>query len=261
MITIKSPIKWTGGKAREIRHFEDYIPKYNIYVEPFVGGGALFWHLQPCKAVINDINGHLINFYLKLRDNYKILNELNQVHEHNIDYFKNIVKDINDNTYDCNVKKASDFYYINRTCFSGKWRVSASGNFNNSWGNYKNKTYKVLDREYSNILINTRILNVDYTSVLSEFKDNSDAFIFLDPPYLECDGMYTANQEFLEIYNYIAQYMMDSKSKVMMVVKSSSYIEEKFKNLIVDRYSKVYSHNATSDKKHEHLVICNYRMA
>jgi len=67
---LNSPIKWIGGKRREIKYFEKYIPEFKTYVEPFVGGGALYWHLQPKQAIINDINEHLINFYLVLKNNY-----------------------------------------------------------------------------------------------------------------------------------------------------------------------------------------------
>lgn len=71
---MKSPIKWTGGKRKEIPYFIPYIPHdFNIYIEPFFGGGALFWHIKPKQAVINDINQDLMNFYKVLRDNYDSL--------------------------------------------------------------------------------------------------------------------------------------------------------------------------------------------
>lgn len=258
MINLISPIKWTGGKGKEIKYFEYYIPKFKIYVEPFLGGGALFWHLKPKKAVLNDINYDLINFFIQLRDNYDMLIKYNNKHEHNKDYFNNIVCKLNTDDFENKVERASAFYYINKTCFSGKWRVNSKGEFNNTWGNYKTETYRYLDKEYSLLLQGITILNKDFKYVLLKYMYNRDAFIFLDPPYLDCDTMYVANTNFKLIYDYLSRYILKCKCKVLLVVKNNEYIENTFKDFIVKRYTKKYCHNSTSNKKHEHLVICNY---
>jgi DNA adenine methylase len=74
---VKPIIKWPGGKSGEIKNFEYLIPKYDRYIEPFFGGGALFFHLSPQKALVNDISKSLINYYelIKNQDNqlYKLL--------------------------------------------------------------------------------------------------------------------------------------------------------------------------------------------
>lgn len=258
MYITKSPIKWVGGKAREIKFFEEYIPDFNLYIEPFVGGGALFWHLQPTSAVLGDINEYLMNFYIQLRDNYTQLNQYNQIHEHNKTYYKKMVEKVNDNNFVDNIEKASVFYYINKTCFSGKWRVNSKGEFNNTWGNYKRQNYKKLDKQYSSILKNTTLVHEDYKKTLTKYKNKDDAFVFLDPPYLDCDTMYTKDQKFKSVYDYILKYMKDCECKVMLVVKSNEYILNLFNDFIVKKYDKKYCHNSTSKKEHTHLLICNY---
>jgi len=256
---MKSPIKWTGGKRREIPYFSSYIPQnFDIYIEPFFGGGALYWHLLPQNAIINDINSHLINFYKVLRDNHSSLENILSTFEHNKTFFDKLVNILNNNEFNNNVEQAAIFYYLNKTSFSGKWRVNKSGDYNNTWGNYKKPSYLSIDKSYSEHLEHASILNKDFAYILEEYKYCSDAFIFLDPPYLNCDSMYTAEQDFIEIYEYIYNYMRNCKSKVMLVVKGDKYIKTLFNDYIIDDYTVNYSHNAKSKTKNKHLIITNY---
>lgn len=256
---MKSPIKWTGGKRREISFFSSYLPiDYKIYIEPFVGGGAVYWHLLPQNAIINDINPHLINFYQVLRDDHKSLEKILVTYEHNTTFFNKLVNILNKKNYNSKVEQAAIFYYLNKTSFSGKWRVNRSGNYNNTWGNYKKPNYKFLDKQYSENLKNTAITCKDFKEILEDYKNCSDAFIFLDPPYLNCDSMYTAEQDFTEIYKYIHNYMGISQSKVMLIVKGDNLINDLFTDYIKNQYSVNYSHNANSKTVNNHLIITNY---
>lgn len=255
---MKSPIKWTGGKTREIKYFQEYVPQFNVYVEPFFGGGALYWHLQPDKAIINDINPHLMNFYEVLRDDYNELYKYLQKMELNREYFQYIVDRLNNKKYKNKAEQAAVFYYLNKTAFSGKWRVNSKGDYNNTWGNYKKENFKVLDKKYSEILQSTIVKSEDYKTIMEEYKENKHSFIFLDPPYLNCDTMYTANQKFEPIYDYIYSYMKNCQCKVLLVCKGDEYIYNLFKDLIRKRYSIRYSHNALSNIRNQHLVIANY---
>ncbi|NLY61743.1 MAG: DNA adenine methylase [Clostridiales bacterium] len=256
---MKSPIKWTGGKKREIPYFLPYIPdNFKIYIEPFFGGGALFWHLRPESAIINDINEDLMNFYRVLRNNYDSLKNILLNYEFSKDFFDKLVDKLNNKEYSCPIERAAIFYYLNKTSFSGKWRVNREGHYNNTWGNYKRPNYKKLDRKYSELLKGVSIQNTDYTHLMEEYKSNSDAFIFLDPPYLNCDAMYTANQDFINIYDYIYNYMANCESKVMLIVKGDKYITNLFEKYIIDTYTVNYSHNAKSQTKNKHLIITNY---
>jgi len=258
MFIIKSPIKWVGGKRSEIKCFEKYIPEFETYVEPFVGGGALYWHLKPNKSVLNDINDFLANFYIQLRDNHSALFEKLQSYSNEKEYFKSQVGILNSKTWKDDLEKASLFYYINKTCFSGKWRVNSKGEFNNTFGDYKKDHFKELDGKYHNLLQGTKLRNTDYKNVLDEYISDENAFIFLDPPYLECNTMYTESQDFEEYYKYILYFMRHCKCKVLLIVKENEYLNELFGDLIKEKYDKNYRHNATSTKIHNHLIITNY---
>lgn len=255
---MNSPIKWVGGKRKEIKYFKKYIPEFNTYVEPFVGGGAVFWELCPESAVINDVNEHLINFYNVLKNNPKELYESLQDMKLEKEYFKYIVRKLNNKEYNDNVEQASIFFYLNKTAFSGKWRVNSKGEFNSSYGYYKTENFKKLDTNCSNALINTSIENKDYKDIINRYKYDESAFIFLDPPYLECDSFYTSDQNFENIYVHVRDFLVDAKCKVMMVVKENDYINDLFKEYIIDRYNINYRHNAKSQKIHTHVVIANY---
>lgn len=79
---MKPLIKWAGGKSRELKNFKDFIPEHNTYIEPFLGGGAVFFHLEPKKAYINDISSNLVSFYkLTKEKNKEFISYLNQYSE------------------------------------------------------------------------------------------------------------------------------------------------------------------------------------
>jgi DNA adenine methylase len=257
-MSVKSPIKWVGGKRREIKHFEKYIPKHDIYIEPFFGGGALYWHMQPKKAIINDVNSELINFYEVLKFNYSELIDELQHYILSKEFFNDQVIKLNNQNFTSEIERASTFYYLNKTSFSGKWRLNSKGKYNNTWGNYKKENYKSLDFECSKSLKDTTILNGDYKQIFNTFKHDENTFMFLDPPYLDCDSMYTDNQDFTGIYDYLSQYIEGCNCKMMLVVKGNNLIRELFHEYIKDEYKINYSHNAKSNLMHNHLIITNY---
>lgn len=185
-------VKWVGGKRQLIDAITDVMPgprdmRNRTYVEPFVGGGAMLFHLQHGNAIINDYNAELISTYEVIRDNLdELIADLNR-HENRADYFYNI-REL-DRTENFNalsrVEKASRFIYLNKTCYNGLYRVNNAGEFNSPFGRYRNPnivnepTLRAVSR-YLNTN-NIRIRNVDYAEVLRELDDNS--FIYLDPPY------------------------------------------------------------------------------
>ncbi|WP_179198686.1 MULTISPECIES: DNA adenine methylase [Paenibacillus] len=255
---MKSPIKWVGGKRTEIKYFEKYIPQFETYVEPFVGGGALFWNLMPEKAIINDINEDLINFYNVLATKKHELLQILNSYVNTREFYSMIVNKLNNGDYKNNIEQAAIFYYINKTCFSGKWRVNSSGKFNNTYGSYKNNSFQTIAEDCEKVLETTEIYNEDFKIIFDKVQFNKETFVFLDPPYLDCDAMYTADQKFDDIYKYIVYFMNYTNCKVMLVVKSNDYLEKLFNNRIVDRYRINYRHNSTSKKMYDHLIITNY---
>ncbi len=184
---MKPFVKWAGGKGQIIGELLARAPeKYNRYFEPFVGAGALFFALNPGRAVLNDKNEELMNAYSVVRTNVSDLAASLATHaslhgRHGRDHYYR-VRGIDPHTLS-SVERASRFIYLNRTCYNGLWRVNSSGRFNVPLGRYKNP--KILDEEnlraVSDRLQNTTILCVDFEAAVAEAAPGD--FVYFDPPY------------------------------------------------------------------------------
>ncbi|MBV2225057.1 MAG: DNA adenine methylase [Cloacibacterium sp.] len=183
-------LKWVGGKRQLMPTIVTHLPK-NIneltYVEPFIGGGAVLFHLQPKNAIINDFNEELINVYEVIKNNlYELIEDLKK-HKNEHDYFYEIRSlDRNDNFKNLSkVERASRVIYLNKTCYNGLYRVNNAGEFNSPFGRYKNPnivnepTLKAVSKYLNSN--NIMIKNGDYNDVLKTLDKNS--FVYLDPPY------------------------------------------------------------------------------
>ena len=182
-------LKWVGGKRQLMDEIKNLLPKtYTTYYEPFIGGGAVLFELQPKKAVINDINGELINLYNIIKDDVDGLIEDLKKHENTSEYFYKIrEKDRNKSEYEklSNIEKASRIVYLNKTCFNGLFRVNKSGEFNSPFGKYKNPnivnevTLRAVNKYFNKADI--KILNGDFEEALKGIRKGS--FVYMDPPY------------------------------------------------------------------------------
>lgn len=177
-------VKWAGGKRQLVDILLSNVPpSFNRYFEPFVGGGALLFELQPQKAVISDINEELINAYQVIKDNVEELINSLKKHKNTKEYYY-AIRAINPKTL-TPVERASRFIYLNKTCFNGLYRENSKGQFNVPFGRYKNP--KICDEEnlraVSEFLnkIEITILNCDYKMTCEMAK--SGDFVYLDPPY------------------------------------------------------------------------------
>jgi DNA adenine methylase len=138
-------VKWVGGKRQLLQDISKHIPdKFSTYYEPFLGGGAVLFHLQPNRAVVNDINEELINIYTVIRDTLEELIKDLKKHKNEADYFyeiRELDRDKKKYSQLSNIKKASRIIYLNKTCYNGLFRVNQQGEFNAPFGRYKNLTY------------------------------------------------------------------------------------------------------------------------
>lgn len=176
-------LKWAGGKSRLIQQYIHYFPKdYKNYYEPFLGGGAVFFYLQPPAAVLTDINAELITTYRCVRDNVEELICLLKEHKikHNRDYYYD-VRAFSGGTA---LEKAARLIYLNKTCFNGLYRVNSQGEFNVPLGKYVNPNIcsENLLRAASTALSTSKIKQADFTDVLNQATSSKD-FVFCDPPY------------------------------------------------------------------------------
>jgi len=183
-------IKWVGGKRQLLENINTLIPnksQYNRYIEPFIGGGAVFFNLQPTNGIINDYNSDLINVYKTIKDNVEGLIVDLEKHKNTPDYFYEIREIDRSSEFNHwnNIQKASRFIYLNKTCYNGLYRVNNSGQFNSPFGKYKNPNIinEPILRAVSKYLLSNNIIinNKDYKDIL-ETALPSD-FIYLDPPY------------------------------------------------------------------------------
>lgn len=188
-VLVSPVLKWVGGKRQLLDTLVPLVPKnYKTYCEPFVGGGALLFKLQPQAAVINDINTDLINVYEVIRENVVDLISILETHENTSEHFYEVRDwDRNRDFYSklSKVEKAARTIYLNKTCFNGLFRVNNAGEFNSPFGNYRNpnivnaSVLKALNVYFNSADI--EFSSGDYKDVLDRLPKNS--FVYLDPPY------------------------------------------------------------------------------
>jgi len=185
---LKPFLKWAGGKSQLIEVLASHVPnKYGKYIEPFIGGGALFFHLRPEEAIISDSNPELVNCYRVVRDQVDDLIALLSEYPHNKNFYYEI-RAQNTSTLTI-IERAARFIYLNKTCYNGLYRVNKKGQFNVPFGSQKNP--KICDPEHlkavSLALQNTQIEEADYQEILDRYALPED-FVFLDPPYHPISG-------------------------------------------------------------------------
>ena len=259
---LKPLIKWSGGKGDEIKMFEKYFPeKYNKYIEPFVGGGSVFFYLGPNNAVISDVHTELVDLYKNIgngngKEIYEFMKQM--PNDENTYYKVRDEMEIN-NALD----SAKRFYYQRKTAFRGMMRYNKHGKFNIPFGRYKTINYNALiNKDYETLLGKTEILNKDFNYLFENYNDENN-FMFLDPPY---------DSEFTD-YGYcqfgkneqvnLANLFKNTKIKCLMVIGRTPFIEELYNGYIVAEYDKkyrfkLYNNRIGNEINTTHLIIKNY---
>lgn len=183
-------LKWVGGKRQLMPSIVEHLPE-NIkdykYIEPFIGGGAVLFNLQPKNAIINDFNEELINVYQVIKNNLDELIIDLKKHKNEAEYFYSIRSlDRNGEFKKLNaIQRASRVIFLNKTCFNGLYRVNNAGEFNSPFGRYKNPnivnepTLKAVNKFLNSN--NIDIKSGDYSEILKQA--DKKCFVYLDPPY------------------------------------------------------------------------------
>lgn len=296
MEIVKPFVKWAGGKSSLIPQLTKYYPfelkdgTIERYIEPFVGGGAVLIDIlqkyEVKEAYAFDINKDLINCYNVIKtDVENLIQELDKKEKeflilNNDDrqqYFYDIRAEYNSYTLnkDINVKRASEFIFLNRTCFNGLYRVNKEGKFNVPCGKYKNPT--ICDsnnlRNLSKLIKNVTFEYGDYKK--SESFVNENTFVYFDPPYrpLSITSGFTSytkedfnddNQK--ELANYF--YKLDLKNAKLMLSNSNpknvneddNFFENIYKGFVINEVSAKRMINANAKGRGEisELLITNY---
>lgn len=262
MLTTKPFLKWVGGKRSILHVLLDRLPQeYTNYYEPFIGGGSLFFSLQPRNAYLSDINLNLIITYRVVRDHVEELIQLLKEHakHHNKEYFLKMRRELARETDP--IRIASIFIYLNKTCFNGLYRVNKNGEFNVPIGSYKNP--KIVDEETlcmdSKLLKNTEIEQKPF----SQISIKKDAFYYLDPPYHGTYSGYDNNgfddTEHIKLFNLCCK--IDKNGGYFMLSNSNTkFIKKLYKQYHIEEIQANRSVSCVADKrgKEYELIIRNY---
>ena len=262
LLRLKPLVKWSGGKGDEIKQFEQHFPaNYETYIEPFVGGGSVFFHLAPKKAVINDVHKELVDFYRsiaekKAQEIYQYMENLPNSEE---TYYKVRDKMLVNSPLD----NAMRFYYLRKTCFRGMLRYNKDGKFNIPYGRYKTINYSDLqNKAYEELLSRTEVLNESFEYLFEHYNDANN-FMFLDPPYDSEFTDYGYCKFGKEEQKKLASLFKATKIKCLMIIGKTSFIEELYKDYIVGEYDKKYKFKLYAGRigdeiNTKHLIIKNY---
>ena len=283
---MKPVLKYRGGKSREIPEFINYVPSnYETYYEPFFGGGALYFYLEPERAVINDQNGRLMDFYTCIQNNYEEmraqLDELQSIYDENQKAYELLKKDNpeehvenkNEQLYYrlrdmYNHKIPSEYldavlyFFINKTAYSGMIRYNALGEYNVPYGRYKNFNTGLITIDHVNLLKRTQIMHGDFAIPFSQAQEND--FMFLDPPY-DCIFNDYGNVEYINGFGEgehrrLASEFRKLKCKALMVIGKTPLTEELYSDCVKGSYHKSYAVNIRNRFKSdsEHIIVTNY---
>lgn len=182
-------VKWVGGKRQLLDEITPLLPKHiTSYCEPFLGGGAVLFSIQPTKAIVNDLNEDLIIVYEVIRDDVEVLIESLKKHENTPEYFyaiRDTDRDKESYSSMSRVEKASRLIYLNKTCFNGLFRVNSLGEFNSPFGHYKNPNIvnepvlRAVSKYFN--ANNISFYSEDFAETLN--RVGKGGFVYLDPPY------------------------------------------------------------------------------
>lgn len=268
-------LKWVGGKRQLMPSIVEHLPKniqtYN-YVEPFIGGGAVLFHLQPKNVIINDFNEELINVYKVIKNNLEELIIDLKTHKNEADYFYNLrAFDRNDNFKNLTeVQRASRVIFLNKTCFNGLYRVNNAGEFNTPFGRYKNPnivnepTLKAVNK-YLNAN-NITIKSGDYSDILNDVNEKS--FVYLDPPYhpISENSNFTGYiQGGWDMYHQIdlrvfCDKLTEKGVKFLLSNSSAEFIKDQYKNykISVVKANRAINSNGADRGEVDEFLIRNY---
>lgn len=221
-------LKWPGGKRWLAKKYKEYFPQeYNMYIEPFLGSGAVFFSLQPKEAILSDINRELINLYVIMRDNPKELK--GQLVYHQERHTKEYYYKIRDVMLTDNLKRAGRLLYLNRACYNGMYRVNKQGKFNVPVGTKSNFTYDI-DQfdQYANCLKHAALICGDFYEIINKAKKND--FIFADPPYATSGkANFTKYNDELFVWQdqlRLHEALVNAKARGVKIVLTNVYCKE-----------------------------------
>jgi len=266
-------LRWAGGKTKIVHLLKHFVPprdNYERYIEPFVGGGALFFALGPERAILGDLNEELINCYQQVAlypsEIWKLL--LGHMRKHSKGYYYKLRE--NNLSEGTKLERAARFIYINKTAFNGIFRVNRQGIFNVPFGPSSSGPAIPSKEELlraSELLKSARLIVGDFVETCSLAKKGD--FVYLDPPYPPSTDTsnfthYTSERFGWQDHEKVAGAfkLLDHKGCLVMMSNSDQErIRDLFRGFNIKRLSvtRWLGSNGDRFKVHE-LVITNYDM-
>lgn len=282
---LKPIIKYRGGKQKEIPNFINRIPQnYHRYFEPFLGGGALYFHLDPAQAVVGDVNQKLITFYQQLRDNYSLmrqqLEQLQQKYEINQREYEELKKQYPNER--CENQNEALYYhlreqynhptgeylegvlyfFINKTAYSGMIRYNSHGEYNVPFGRYRHFNTQGITVAHNRLLQRSAVLCSDYHRIFEMAEP--DDFMFLDPPY-DCVFNDYGNVDMMNGFDEnehrrLAADFQNLSCRALMIIGRTPLTEELYAPYIRGEYQKKYAVNIRNRFQScaTHIIVQNY---
>lgn len=252
-ITIRPVIKWSGSKRSQVNKILEYVPEFDTYYEPFVGGGSIMYGISPDKAVCSDISAPLIELWeliknnpLELSKDYEKKWKLMKKEGHQVYYD---IRDSFNETF-----TGYDLLFLSRTCVNGMIRFNLKGEFNNSLHHnrdgIKPETLKKIIFDWSEKIKDIEFKNVDYKEATKNATKND--FIYLDPPYFNTKGRYYGLNtiDFDEFYLYLEDL---NKRKIKFILSFDGITNKKDYSVdlpkhLYKRHIHIHSGNSSFDQ-------------
>lgn len=266
-------VKWVGGKTKLLPELRARMPaKYNRYFEPFLGGAAMFFALQPADAVLGDMNGSLVDMYLAVADNVEdvinVLKNHRQAHARKEYYYETRQMWNEGHWYDDPSVRAAAFIYLNKTCYNGLWRVNRNGGFNVPRGDYDDPVIFDPDalRAASAVLQKASLRKTPYDTTTA--SATAGDFVYFDPPYdphsktsnftsYTKDAFGKKEQEQLALH---AEDLHRRGVKVMLSNNDTPFIRNLYRGYNIDNVKCSRAINSKGDKrgKVDEVIITSY---
>lgn len=261
-------LKWPGGKRWFIQKHAHLLPKtFKRYIEPFLGGGAVFFHIQPQEAILGDVNADVINTYKGIQSNWKQIEDLLKQHQilHSETHYYAVRGKVPNDL----IEQAAKMLYLNRTCFNGIYRVNLKGEFNVPKGS---KTAVMQEGEsfesVSKLLLGAELHCTDFEPLID--RAEADDFLFVDPPYTvrhNNNGFIKYNEKLFtwEDQERLAHALKRARERGTIIVSTNAnysllreiYQDYGFHLKEVTRYSSI-SAKAGSRRSFEELIITSH---
>ncbi|MZQ75323.1 MAG: Dam family site-specific DNA-(adenine-N6)-methyltransferase [Peptoclostridium sp.] len=263
-------IKWAKDEKHLLNEIEKYIPgKFTSYREPFLGGGALLFHIQPQNAVLNAVNNELVNLYTVIRDKVELLIDDLKKHVNEKEYFYNIRSFDRNGKIDelSDVERASRIIYLNKTCFNGFFKTNECGQFDAPFGSYKNPKIvnKIILRSVSEYFNKNNITftNTSFEDALHDIEKG--AFVYLAPPYVPVsDNSKFANgftrEDHMKLRE-LCDYLTSREINFLLSNSSDSFVHDLYRDYNIEIIEIGRNINSISSKRGqiEEVLIRNYK--